>query len=119
VVRRHRNVWKLPLAALNFQVPEEHQSDTARNKVKQWQSRKDADQWKPVWVMGPDHKPWPVFVRLASRPGEDSGIHDSQFAEVFEWEPDMQPDPGNPPQLIIGGPPANKGGLFHLPPVKL
>ena len=100
-------------------MPDEYQSEAARNKLKQWQTRKDADQWKAVWVLGADHKPWPVFMRLNANPGEDPGIHDSQFDEVREWEPDMHPDPKNPPQFIIGAPPASNGGLFNLPPVKL
>jgi HlyD family secretion protein len=120
VVRRHEDVWKIPVAAVNFQMPEEHQSDAARDKVKQWQGRKAADQWKVVWVQGADRKPWPEFVRIGANPGQDSGIHDTQFDEVLEWDPDMQPgpDPKNPPQFIIGAPPS-KGGLFKLPPVKL
>jgi HlyD family secretion protein len=119
VVRRHEDVWKVPVAAVNFQMPEEYQSDAARDKLKQWQGRKDADQWKVVWVQGANRKPWPEFVRLIAGAGQEPGIHDSQFDEVLEWDPDMQPpDPKAPPQFIIGAPPP-KGGLFKLPPVKL
>jgi HlyD family secretion protein len=120
VVRRHEIVWKVPLSALNFQLPDEYQSDAARQKVKQWQGRKDADQWKTVWVLGGDRKPSPLFVRLGPNSGEEAGIHDTQFDEVLQWDPDLRPapDPKNPPQFIIGAPPS-KGGLFKLPPVKL
>jgi HlyD family secretion protein len=119
VVRRHDNVWKVPVAAVNFQMPEEYQDDAARAKLKQWQGRKDADQWKAVWVQRAN-KAWPVFVRLGANPGQEPGIRDTQFDEVLEWDPDMQPpDPKNAPQFIIGAPPPNKGGLFKLPPVKL
>jgi HlyD family secretion protein len=121
VVRRHENVWKLPLSAVNFAMPEEYQGEAARARIKQWQGRKDAEQWKTVWVLGAGNRPSPVFVRLGPNPGEEPGIHDTQFDEVLQWEPDWQPapDPKNPPQFIIGAPPPSKGGLFKLPPVKL
>jgi HlyD family secretion protein len=119
VARRHEDVWKVPVAAVNFQMAEDHQSDAARDKLKQWQARKDADQWKVVWVQGANRKPWPEFVRLIANAGQEAGIHDSQFDEVLEWDQDMPPpDPKAPPQFIIGAPPL-KGGLFKLPPVKL
>jgi HlyD family secretion protein len=129
-VRRHEDtpqkgdtppkyVWKVPISAVNFQMPEEYQNDAARQKIKQWQGRKDADQWKVVWVQKANRQPWPEFVRLIANPGEEPGIHDSQFDEVLDWDQDLKPvDPDNPPQFIIGAPPP-KGGLFKLPPVKL
>jgi HlyD family secretion protein len=117
-VRRHDDVWKVPVSAVNFQMPEEYQTDAARDKLRQ--GHKDADQWKVVWVQRADRKPWPEFVRLIAGPGQKSGIHDSQFDEVLDWDEDMQPPPdaNNPPQFIIGAPPP-RGGLFKLPPVKL
>ncbi|HEX5269341.1 MAG TPA: biotin/lipoyl-binding protein [Gemmataceae bacterium] len=120
VARRHDNVWKVPVSAVNFQMPEEYQSEAARAKLKQWQGRKDADQWRVVWVQGADRKPWPEFLRLIANAGQEAGLHDSTFDEVLEWDPDIQPppEPNNPPQFIIGAPPP-KGGLFKLPPVKL
>jgi HlyD family secretion protein len=121
VVRRHDGIWKVPIPAVNMQMPEEYQSDAARAKLGQWQARKDADQWKAVWVAGAGGKPSPVFVRLGGTNGVgDTAIHDAQFDEVLEWDPDFPaPDPKAPPQFIIGAPPAGKGGLFKLPPVKL
>jgi HlyD family secretion protein len=121
VVRRHEKVWKVPLAAVNLQMPEEYKTDAARQKLKLWQSRKDADQWKAVWVLGGDRKPVPLFLRLGPNTGEEAGIHDAQFDEVLQWDPDLQPapDPNNPPRFIIGAPPPGNGGLFKLPPVKL
>jgi HlyD family secretion protein len=121
VVRRHEKVWKVPLAAVNLQMPEEYKTDAARQKLKLWQSRKDADQWKAVWVLGGDRKPMPLFLRLGPNTGEEAGIHDAQFDEVLQWDPDLQqaPDPNNPPRFIIGAPPPSSGGLFKLPPVKL
>jgi HlyD family secretion protein len=121
VVRRHDDVWKVPITAVNFQLPDEYQSDAARARLAQWQGRKDADQWKALWTAGSGGKPWPVFVRLFGTNGKgDTAIRDSQFDEVMEWDPEMPaPDPKAPPQFIIGAPPAGKGGLFKLPPVKL
>jgi HlyD family secretion protein len=121
VVRRHDDVWKVPVSAVNFQMPEEYQTEAARNKLKQWQGREDADQWKVVWVQGANRKPWPQFVRLIASGGQKTGIHDSQFDEVLKWDPEMTqppPDPKSPPRFIIGAPPP-RGGLFKLPPVKL
>lgn len=114
VVRRHDDVWKVPISAVNFQMPEEYQTDAARAKLARGPEGKDGEPWKAVWVLGAGRKPWPVFVRLG-------GLHDGQFDEVLEWDPEVQPppDPKNPPQLIIGAPPPSKGGLFKLPPVKL
>jgi HlyD family secretion protein len=120
VVRRHDDVWKVPIAAVNYQMPDEYQTDAARAKLAQWQGRKDAEQWKAVWAVGSGGKPWPVFVRLGGSDGKgDTAIHDAQFDEVLEWDPDFPPpDPKGPPQFIIGAPPSSKGGLFKLPPVK-
>ncbi len=120
VARRHDDVWKVPVAAANFRMPEEYQSQAARDKIKQWQARPDADLWRAVWVESAGRGAWPEFVRLIAKPGEEAAIHDSQFEQVLEWDPDVRPapDPKNPPQFIIGAPPP-KGGLFKLPPVKL
>jgi HlyD family secretion protein len=120
VVRRHDDVWKVPITAVNFQLAEEYQTDAARAKLAQWQGRKDAEQWKAVWTVGAGGKPWPVFVRLGGSNGKgDTAIHDAQFDEVLEWDPELSSlDPKAPPQFIIGAPPPSKGGLFKLPPVK-
>jgi HlyD family secretion protein len=121
VVRRHDDVWKVPVSAVNFQMPDEQQTDAARARLAQWQGRKDSDQWKALWAIGTGGKPWPVFARLYGTNGKgDTAIRDSQFDEVLEWDPELPaPDPKAPPQFIIGAPPAGKGGLFKLPPVKL
>jgi HlyD family secretion protein len=120
IVRRHDNVWKVPLAAVNFQMPDEYQTDAARARLKQWQGRKDADQWKVVWVLVAGGKAAPMFVRTGTGTGEEAGIHDTQFDEVKEFCPELAPtDPANLPQFIIAAPPPSKGGLFKLPPVKL
>jgi len=121
VVRRHDNVWKVPLSAVNFQMPEEYQTDAARARLGRRASLPDADQWKVVWLLDGAHKPWPVFVRLG---GAGAGIQDAQYDEVLQWDPELgtAPEAGDAttwPQLIIGAPPPSRGGLFKLPPVKL
>jgi hypothetical protein len=124
VVRRHDDAWKVPIAAVNLQMPEDHIGDAARARLAQWQGRKDRDQWKAVWVLK-GREPWPLFVRLGGTDGRgETGIHDAQFDEVLEWDPDLQPppDPKNPetaPRLIIAAPPPKQGSIFNLPKVKL
>jgi HlyD family secretion protein len=122
VIRRHKDVWKVPLSAVNFQMPEEYQTEAAKAKLAEWQGRKDRDQWRAVWAPGAQHKPWPLFVRVGGTNAQgESGISDSQFTEVLEWDPELQPppNPSAPPQFIIGAPPPNKGSIFNLPKVKL
>jgi hypothetical protein len=125
VRRRHERAWKMPALALSFQPDEAKLSESARAKIRRWQDVKDRDHWKPVWVVGKDHTPWPIFVRTG---GEDSkgeaGIRDPSFTtEVLEWDPDLavKPEPGNLatyPQVIIAAP-AEKSGLFNRPAIKL
>ena len=54
----------------------------------------------------------------------DTGVQDSQFSEVLEWEPELSPRPeandkATYPRLIMGMPVAKKGGLFNPPKIKL
>jgi HlyD family secretion protein len=123
-LREHKDVWKLPAAVLNLQLDEHFQDELAKAKLREWQSRKDANDWKPAWVMK-NKKPWPEFVRLGGTNARgETGIKDGQFAEILDWDPDIQPkpDPKNPetyPQVIIAAPPAHKAGLFNTPNLKL
>ncbi len=117
--RTHEHVWKLPAAALSVQPDEAMQSEAARARLRRWQAQPDRDRWRPVWVEGPDHLPWPVLVRV----GGPEGIQDSQFAEVLEWDPEWQPapipgDPATYPRPIIGmtAPPKS---WFEAPRIKL
>ncbi len=121
VVRRHDQVWKVPLSAVNFHMPDEYQTEPARAKLARRATLTDADQWKVVWLLDGSRKPWPVFVRLG---GGGAGIQDGQYDEVLQWDPELAAAPDAKdaatwPQLIIGAPPPNHGGLFKLPPVKL
>jgi HlyD family secretion protein len=119
VVRRlHDPVWKMPAAALSFQPDEAVQTEEARARLRRWQARPDRDQWRPVWVEGPDHLPRPILVRV----GGAEGIQDGQFAEVLEWDPELPaPDPHDPatyPRPIIGMAAPHRGWL-EMPRIKL
>jgi HlyD family secretion protein len=126
IVRRvHDPVWKVPASALSFQPAESWLTEAAKAKLAHWQNVKDHDQWKPVWVVDSDGKPWPIFIRVGGRNASgETGIQDAQATEVLEWDPELspKPDPNRPetiPQLIIGVPPPAKGGLFHAPKIML
>ncbi len=76
---------------------------------------------QPVWVVGDNHKPWPIFVRVGSAGSAGQpGIKDGQFTEALEWESDLavKPDPKDGrtfPQVIISAPPAAKPSVFDRP----
>ena len=66
ILRRHQDVWKVPAAALGFQLEESYQTAAAQEKIAQWQARPDRNDWRPLWVWDDRRgSPWPVFVRLA------------------------------------------------------
>lgn len=124
-LREHKDAWKVPVAAVNFVLDEHYQSPEARRKIEDFQkAHKDADKWKPVWVLH-DHKPWPVFVRTGgTNAAGETGIKDGRFYEALEWDPDLspKPDPKAPdtyPQLIISAPPPTKPGLFDKPTFRI
>lgn len=124
--RQHKDVWKMPNSALSFHLDVPHQTEAARAKLAHWQERPDRDLWKPVWVMDEHHKPWPLLVRTGGKNSAgETGIRDTQFSEVLEWDPEITPpEPGKPeswPRVIISAPSATKAGLFggSLPSFKL
>ena len=121
ILRKHANIWKIPTSALSLQLDEHYQSEAARAKVAEWQDRGD---WKPVWILDAQRKPWPVFVRIGGREvrGEEA-IEDGQSAEVLEWDSQLHPKPdakerATYPQLITGAPAVKKRGLVE-PNVKV
>jgi hypothetical protein len=124
VVRKHTDVWKVPTAALSLQLDEYYQTEAARSKLTQWQSQGDRDEWKPVWNLDSQGRPWPVFVRVGGRNASgETGIEDGQFVEVLEWDPQLgfKPDPSKPavyPQLVTGAPAVKKRGIVE-PNVKV
>jgi HlyD family secretion protein len=122
-IRQHHNVWKVPTAAVSFQLEEAYYSDAAKRKLVAFpESRKDRDNWKPIWVMK-DKKPWPIFVRVGgNNSAAETGIKDGQFYELLEWDPELQPNPADPktyPEAIINAPPAHKPGLFDRPNLRI
>lgn len=123
LVRVHEPVWKMPAAALTFQVEQAIQSEAARAKLARQQTVKNHEWWRPVWILGAGGKPWPIFVRTGGRDARgDLGVQTAEFSEVLEWDPEIElPDPANHaayPKFIIAAPPA-KRSLFTLPKVKL
>jgi HlyD family secretion protein len=125
ILRRHADVWKAPTEALSLQLDEGYLAEAARAKLARWHDRKDADDWKPIWVV--DHqKPWPIFVRIGGRDKQgQTGIKDGQYNEILEWDPELEPKPdpkvsSTYPQVITNAPPLRAPGFFEKPPnVKL
>jgi HlyD family secretion protein len=111
--RKHTDVWKMPTAALNFQMEDAYQSDAARQRMAEW---KDTKHWKPVWIWDAEtRRPWPIFVRIGGHDKTgDPGLKDSGFNEVLEWEVGQEPT-GPPPRVIIQAPPAQAPGFFDKP----
>jgi HlyD family secretion protein len=125
VIRKHERVWKLPVAALNVEIPEGYLTAEARERLAAWQSGPDREEWKPVWLLRENGKPWPIRVRTGGwgRHGEP-GIREVQHCEVLDWDEDLTPvpDPAVPetyPRVIVGVPVTNPGSFFSLPKVKL
>ncbi|HEV3449366.1 MAG TPA: efflux RND transporter periplasmic adaptor subunit [Gemmataceae bacterium] len=122
ILRRHKDAWKMPTAALSFQLDDYYQTEEARTKLAAWQRRKDSDDWKPVWILNGHGKPWPVFVRIGGKSSSgETGIGDGQFNEVLEWDPELNLKPeakasATYPQVITAAPPPPRKGLFQQQP---
>jgi HlyD family secretion protein len=115
ILREHKGVWKVPTTALNFQLDEYYQSAAAKEKLAQWEKRRDREDWKPLWVWDRQrNRPWPIFVRIGGLKGGQTGIKDSQFNEILEWEAGQEPR-SQGPRVIINAPPPRKPGLFDQP----
>jgi HlyD family secretion protein len=120
----HDPVWKLPSAALNVQPEDGQLAPGAKEELARWQSAPDREQWRTVWVIGPENKAWPVFVRVGGTNARgEPGLQDAQYTEVLGWGPELKPppEPGNKatyPRVIIGLPPPKKSGLFNAPTIK-
>jgi HlyD family secretion protein len=112
--REHKNVWKMPTAALNFQMEEAYQSAAARDRLAEW---KDRAEWRPVWVWDAERgEPWPVFVRIGGQNKQgEPGLKDGGFNEILEWEPGREPAADAFPRVITNAPPAHSPGFFDKP----
>lgn len=103
-LRRHDQVWKLPIAATTVQLDETKLTENAQKKLTRWKTRSDRNDWQRVWTIGSDSKPWPVFLRTGGRTGHgDVGINDGQFIEVISWDPD-EPQPTKPLRVLTATP---------------
>jgi HlyD family secretion protein len=113
----HKNVWKVPSAALNFQLDEAYQTEAARARLAEWKKRADQGQWQALWVWDAAlRKPAPLFVRIGGFKNGVAGLKDSEGNEILEWEPGRAPAPNEPPpSVIIAAPPARAPGLFDQP----
>jgi len=125
ILRQHTGVWKIPAAALSFQLDERSISEAARAKLAQWQSSDNSGDWKPVWSLDKNGKPWPILVRLGSKDmAGETGVADTDFSEVLEFDPELypKPDPQAPTtylKVITGTAPIEKRGFFDRANVKV
>ncbi|MBM4069882.1 MAG: HlyD family efflux transporter periplasmic adaptor subunit [Planctomycetes bacterium] len=115
--RRHDNVWKMPSAALNFQMEEPYQSTAAKAHLAEFKQRADQEHWRPIWIWDEEKsQPWPVFVRVGGQDKNgEPGIKDGGFNEVLEWEAGRIPSTSQPHRVIIAAPPAQAPGFLDRP----
>jgi HlyD family secretion protein len=112
--REHKDVWKVPSAALNFTLDEAYQSAAARRRVADWKRRPDAADWHVLWTWDATaSEARPLFARVGGLKDGEPGLKDSEGNEVLEW--DQEPSRQAPPRLIIGAPPAQAPGFFDQP----
>ena len=122
IIRRtHEATWKLPTAALNFEPSAAQLSDAARAKLGRADQLPKRDQWRTVWTIGSDRKPWPIFVRIGGVNARgDTGIQDGQYTEVLEWDAETTPDADDPSALqVITDMPPPKKSWFNIPNIRL
>jgi macrolide-specific efflux system membrane fusion protein len=114
--REHKNVWRVPSTALNFQLEVAYQSEGARERVAVWRKRPDEKDWQTVWTWdAAKQSPWPMFIRVNGLKNGEGGLKDSEGNEVLEWEPGAEPSASAAPRLIIAAPPAQRPGFFDRP----
>ena len=113
--REHKDVWKAPSAALNFQLDEAYQSEAARSRVAEWKERPDHNHWQTLWTWdAAQRKAMPLFVRTGGLKNGEPGIKDSEGNEILEWDHEPAKDQP-PPRLIITAPPPRAPGFFDQP----
>jgi HlyD family secretion protein len=114
VLTTHADVWKIPMAALNFEMEDPYLTEEARQRLTDWQQRPDWADWRPLWLwQEAEQRVWPVFVRLSNTATGAVGINDGEYHEALEWEPGFTPQPDLP--IIISAPPARRPGLLDQP----
>lgn len=111
VLTSRADVWKIPMAALNFEMEDPYLSEEARQRLSEWQQRPDASDWRPLWLWQEDQqRVWPVFVRLSNSAKGTTGIENGEYHEALEWEPGFTPPTDMP--VIISAPPARRPGFL-------
>ncbi len=121
---RHQDTWKIPAAAVNLQLDEQQQTPAARAKHASLQDYPDRENWRAVWTLGADRKPWPLFVRIGGKNAQgQAAIKESQFFEVLDWDRELKPKPdpkiaSSIPRVITAAPAPRKSGFFNLPTFK-
>lgn len=122
VRREHKNVWRVPSAAMNFQMDDAYLNDASRARLAEWKQRSDAGDWHPLWTWNADAQlPEPLFIRIGGvgTHGEP-GLKDSDGNEVLEWEQGKEPSRQNRPRVIITAPPAQAPSFLDQPaPIKV
>ena len=114
--REHKDVWRIPTAALNFQLEDAYHSDAVTARLAQWRQRPDAKDWHALWIWdAAKQSPWPLFARVNGLKNGEPGLKDDQGIEVLEWEPGSEPSPSAAPRVIIAAPPAQTPGFFDKP----
>jgi HlyD family secretion protein len=113
----HKNVWRVPSAALGFRLDEAFQSDAARARIADWEKRPDHGHWQTLWTWdSAEHRPWPVFVRIGGLKNGEAGLKDSEGNEILEWEPGKEPaNPQAKVRVITDAPRARAPGFFDQP----
>jgi HlyD family secretion protein len=117
ITREKANVWKVPSAALNFNLEEAYQTPAAKSRLAAWRQRTDWDDWRPIWVWdAARNSPWPILVRIGDQKKGTMGLKDETYNEVLEWEPGAEPSAGSDgPRVIINAPQAHRPGFFDQP----
>ncbi|MBI2807026.1 MAG: HlyD family efflux transporter periplasmic adaptor subunit [Planctomycetes bacterium] len=109
----HKNAWRLPDKALNFDLEQPYQSAAAKARLVEWAKRPDAKDWRALWTWDESTRAAkPIFARIVPRAGEVA-LKDAEGNEILEWEPGFQPT--DPVRVIIGAPRAHPPGFFDQP----
>src|SRR5262245_2834256 len=97
------NVWKVPSAALNFNLEEAYQAPEAKSRLAAWRQRTDWSDWRPIWVWdSARNSPWPILIRIGDQKTGRTGLKDETYNEILEWEPGAEPAAGSEgPRVII------------------
>jgi HlyD family secretion protein len=114
------DVWRVPTAALNFQLARSFQSRQAQQRVEEFYLNHDLNDWRTLWTWDAQKKqPWPLFVRIGGTNGRgQSGLSDGKYNEVLEWEPGTEPRPGAVLRVITKAP-EPRLGLFDRNSIKI